>query len=367
MSAKRFVTILSCCTVLGVLVGAWTYPIWHGWEGLAIGGSLGFAFGVLSTRTNISARTVFVTLLFTAIGARVGILMFPRNPWDGWEGLALGSYLGFALGLPVAIIESRRGEKQEAILRALEAREAQALEARRAAAREKYRAAQLEQQLEQQREAERQKRIQREEARTALEDKIATNARRAVEELDRLPGLIDNVKRESDSAARYFADGAFSPFWTAIERAYVELGRLWSAVTSIENCAAQHAAMLRDLTSLGDDNGFSQFPIAEIPDQLRTNCRVATSRLENQVYEAQKHPIFAVIWEQRRTTTAVKLGALSLEQAVESMTSRLSSSIDSLSVAIAASSRARDAHTSALIGLVEQSQRIGKTLSHQTI
>jgi len=80
--------------------------------------------------------------------------------------------------------------------------------------------------------------------------------------------------------------------------------------------------------------------------------RELTEKLDAVVYEAQKIPTFATIWEQRRTTTAVIEGFRNLEDAVDRMAKGLDSSLDGLGASLAASS---DDVTRALRGLHEDS------------
>ena len=82
------------------------------------------------------------------------------------------------------------------------------------------------------------------------------------------------------------------------------------------------------------------------------------------VYQAQKLPTFAQIWEQRRTTAAVVAGFSNLETAVSRLGSSLSGSIRSLSESLSASSSRVDASVKQMSGSLttltqEQNRHLG--------
>jgi hypothetical protein len=77
------------------------------------------------------------------------------------------------------------------------------------------------------------------------------------------------------------------------------------------------------------------------------------AKLDAIVYEAQKLPTFATIWEQRRTTAAVIDGFRNLEDAVNSMGARVAASMVHLGTQLLQSSGAVsgavDRHAAALV------------------
>ncbi len=58
-------------------------------------------------------------------------------------------------------------------------------------------------------------------------------ARSAVEDLDRMPDLLSSAAASYSRARETFADGAFSPFWSAIESSFRDLGQYLAAADRI--------------------------------------------------------------------------------------------------------------------------------------
>lgn len=163
-------------------------------------------------------------------------------------------------------------------------------------------------------------------------DSIQDNASRAVRSLEALPDLLSAASKASEDAERFYVDGAFSPFWSAIEKGYSLWGEFVESVVAIDDAATKHALLLDKLVQLGGDaEPLAEFPVPPLPERSVQNCDELGTKLAQQVYEAQKHPVFAQIWEQRRTTAAVVYGFRNLEQAVDGMAVMVTSSIDQMS------------------------------------
>ncbi|MGB5040125.1 MAG: hypothetical protein WBO67_04175, partial [Nitrospira sp.] len=115
--------------------------------------------------------------------------------------------------------------------------------------------------------------------------------------------------------------------------------------------ATGHADEVARLAELGGNAGaLAVFPVRI--DQQRNQDLIdsATRSLSDMVYQAQKLPTFAQIWEQRRTTAAVVAGFSNLETAVSRLGSSLSGSIRSLSESLSASSSRVDASVKQMSG-----------------
>jgi hypothetical protein len=132
-------------------------------------------------------------------------------------------------------------------------------------------------------------------------------------------------------AARLFAEKVYSPFGSAIESAFAEVGQFNRVLVSIQASAERHAGLTTSfLSQYGRSNDIVPYPIQLHEARATEASQQVTHRLDNLVYEAHRIAEYSAIWEQRRTTAAVIEGFSNLEQAVSLMSSRLHSSIATL-------------------------------------
>ncbi len=203
------------------------------------------------------------------------------------------------------------------------------------------------------RERERTRVLELEAQRNYLGLDLVRNANSAVDFLAALPGELSNARGWTEKAASTYADGAFSPFWAAIEKAYGHLGAYRTRVDEITSAADRHRHIVGSLARLGGGtSGLLRFPVQLDTGRVQAVVNEDLAALERMVYQAQKHPVFAQIWEQRRTTAAVIAGFHNLEQAVYGMESALSDSITSLRES---QSRSNEAIASAIASVAEAS------------
>lgn len=190
---------------------------------------------------------------------------------------------------------------------------------------------------------------------------ILANATRAVEQLEALPRHMTAAKANTERAAACFADGAFSPFWSAIEAAYGDLGQYAQAVQTIDSLAKSHAGLVSHLVRTGGNPGaLAEFPVHLERSRVEKQLADATQDLSRRVYEAQKVPVFAQIWEQRRTTAAVIAGFANLEQAVNRMGATITSSLSSMEASLVQSGR--EVHAQ-----LDRMASSGEAASHQQV
>lgn len=157
--------------------------------------------------------------------------------------------------------------------------------------------------------------------------------------VESLPESIDAANRCVEKAAYFYGEGAFSPFWSQIENVYSHLGDYRDAVREIEKRATRHAGLVRDSFSIGiSTEQVANFPVSLDTTRAASVLYEAICNLEDMVYTAQKHPVFAQIWEQRITTKAVVAGFSNLEHIVEEIGSALASSLQEMSNQASASS-----------------------------
>lgn len=186
-------------------------------------------------------------------------------------------------------------------------------------------------------------------------------ANQAVEEIEKLPAQLENARGWSSEADRFYSDGAFSPFWSAIENAYSNLGACHDSLGRIQDASTRHSAAVHALImSAGDPGVLSDFPVHIDRGRIESILSAVTAELGQKAYEAQRNPVFAQIWEQRRTTAAVIAGFANLEQAIYGMQARLAQSIASLDATLKESGEG-------VRGQLSQIARNAETASSQQI
>lgn len=192
-----------------------------------------------------------------------------------------------------------------------------------------------EKQDEERRKAEREKQEQRDLVQAKKKqavDKLIENSRVAVRHFELMPTYLSDARQHAEMAKFYRADGAFSPFWASIEGAYISLNNYRQAADTVAFCSEKHFECVEEvIRSRVDPNQIFDFPVTLHPQSVQAPAEALVNELDIEVYEAQKHEVFAQIWEQRRTTTAVIDGFNNLEDAVNRMGSSMSRSISSLS------------------------------------
>lgn len=142
-----------------------------------------------------------------------------------------------------------------------------------------------------------------------------------------LPNDIGNAESGLDDAEREFTEGAFAPFWDAIERAVNSLARFDFGVQQL---LGQFNNCKHELRRLEVGPQTVQFDVTAIPDAASTS-----TRLQEMVRRAQKNFQFATIYEQRKTNQLLVAGFSSLGQALSVMSERITSSIDALADSMA--------------------------------
>jgi hypothetical protein len=180
----------------------------------------------------------------------------------------------------------------------------------------------------------------REAARRSLQTRVTQNAREAATRFLSLPNLLGAVEEQRDRAKDHYANGAFSPFWECVEAAYGILGTYKRALDDIARISRQYAV---DVSSYVREYGaptppFSEFPVTVDDARAGAAAESLQASLAQIVYEAQKQPTFAMIWEQRRNTSVLIAGFTTLAAAVNGMKQTLSLAISGLESTIESSS-----------------------------
>lgn len=159
-----------------------------------------------------------------------------------------------------------------------------------------------------------------------------TSATESVAAFRRMSDLLGEMDARILEARRCRVDSAFSPYWSAIEQAYVAAGGYRDCVATIEWRSKEYASAVSEYARLGGNPlPFAQFPVTLNGGEVESAIKQRLDVLGPMVYDAQKDPTFAYIWEQRRTTAAVIRGFANLEAAVNGMRRSIEASFEALS------------------------------------
>ena len=133
---------------------------------------------------------------------------------------------------------------------------------------------------------------------------------------------IRSAEADLDTAEHDYSDGAFAPFWDAIECAANNLSCFDTTTRQLTDQARQYYTWLRDR-----NHTFPHFPVAltTLPDPSHT-----TNRMQAIVRKAQCNFQFATIYEQRKTNNILKHGFMSLSSALSDLGYTVRSSMDEL-------------------------------------
>lgn len=190
---------------------------------------------------------------------------------------------------------------------------------------------------------------------------IIENISEAVTAVESMPVCISEAKRNAALAVEHYRDGAYSPFWSDIEQAYMQIANYRNAIDVVGEAAQTHAWKVFVLINNGGDpSPYMSFPVTLNGDEIDAVLNDAVQSLEEMAYQAQKDPVFAQIWEQRRTTAAIVAGFENLDSVVRGMGVAISRSIASMGQEIVSSNErieraVSESAVSTRQGLVESS------------
>lgn len=174
-------------------------------------------------------------------------------------------------------------------------------------------------------------------------------ASRAVDAFRSMPPALDAARVQIQTARRCWADGAYSPFWSAIEDGYRSTSEYRDAADRIESEAKVHANHVQMFADAGGDpRDIAEFPVRLEAETVTRAAASPLDSLRHLTYQAQKDPVFAQIWEQRRTTAAVISGFANLEQAVTRMGAAIQLSVARMSESLTESHKRVESTLSAL-------------------
>ncbi len=170
------------------------------------------------------------------------------------------------------------------------------------------------------------KRQKHEDEQQAMLATLDANRAASLAEFEALPGYLETAESLIARAEAEFNDGAFAPFWDAIELAARKIGRFDEGMRTITSNSIGYAD-----TSRAYESPSPQFPIALISVRGMAAANVTTDRMKSLVRTAQRNFQFAMIYEQRKTNQLLMAGFTNLAQALDGMSHRIALSIDELS------------------------------------
>jgi hypothetical protein len=144
-----------------------------------------------------------------------------------------------------------------------------------------------------------------------------------------LPSWVQSAEKSLDHAEEEFADGAFAPFWDAVEEAANTLARFNNTIELLVDRAKRYKA---EAPKLDIPLPPFQLGVHTLPDATHT-----ANRMRGVVRRAQKDFHFATIYEQRKTNQLLVGGFTSLAQAINQLGDRIQLSLENLATSISIS------------------------------
>ncbi len=140
-----------------------------------------------------------------------------------------------------------------------------------------------------------------------------------------MPARLLTSEQCLDQAERDFDEGAFSPFWSSIEKATVQLGAFDDGVRTITTNFESFGELTKRYRATSP-----RFPIASESLRKMAAANATADRLNAIVRNAQRNFQFATIYEQRKTNQLLAAGFTTLAQALDGMGQQIAASIDDL-------------------------------------
>ena len=147
--------------------------------------------------------------------------------------------------------------------------------------------------------------------------------------LTRLPFTLADANSALEQADQLFREGAFSPFWAAVEKAVTCLARYDKDIGTITTNATRIAEAMTKLAPTNDGRLQASLSRGSIPPALST-----IQKMERIVHKAQRDIRFATIYEQRRTNGILVAGFANLGCALDALGSQIQASLQNLAASI---------------------------------
>jgi hypothetical protein len=172
--------------------------------------------------------------------------------------------------------------------------------------------------------------LQRTNQRNAAQDRLRSECSKCASDSDVTVSEIKNNMESAGKAVKEaeqeFAEGAFAPFWDAVERAATKLAQSDKCIQQIIQNSKTYKAKI---TALESNPPSFRVDLGVLPDTTRIAAQMRTI-----VRKAQKDFHFASIYEQRKTNKILIAGFTSLGEALGSLSERLDLSLNNLADAL---------------------------------
>lgn len=136
-----------------------------------------------------------------------------------------------------------------------------------------------------------------------------------------LPSVIAQAEAALDNAEFEFGEGAFVPFWDAVEKAVASLDSYDNGIKTITSNAQRIPEEIKKL-----DN----HPRIDLSTLAWPEATPTIMRMRQIVRQAQKNIDFTTVYQQRRTNGILVAGFANLGSAIEDMGTRIQGSINVL-------------------------------------
>jgi uncharacterized membrane-anchored protein YhcB (DUF1043 family) len=224
-----------------------------------------------------------------------------------WEITLIFVVIGLIIGLFIwAEARNNRREKEESAQKAAEAAR-----------------------LRKQKEKEKERLQRRKEDQARLLEKLLVLGDKSITLFEKMPEHLKAAEHYLNQAEFEFSEGAFAPFWDAIEKTAKTLGRFDEGVRKIKNNSSEYTDLIPKYEGVPP-----QFPLVRKSIEKLSVGTSTAQRMKKIVRTAQRDFQFATIYEQRKTNQILIAGFTNLAQALEVMTWQITESIDTLAVSV---------------------------------
>lgn len=148
---------------------------------------------------------------------------------------------------------------------------------------------------------------------------------KSIQLFEQMPEHLKTAEEHLNQAELEFSEGAFAPFWDAIEKTAKTLGSFDEGVQAIENNSSSYRVLIPKYEGVPP-----QFPLSRSSVEKLSVGSSTAERMKEIVRTAQRNFQFATIYEQRKTNQILVAGFTNLAQALDRMTWQITESIDNL-------------------------------------
>jgi hypothetical protein len=182
---------------------------------------------------------------------------------------------------------------------------------------------------------------------------LAKDMKVAVDDILLYSGLIESSLKNAEF---YFNDGAYSPFWNEIDNVVNNLSGYNTRINKAQTIADKYIVVAKNIKAEKRRKGRKELPKLISCDV--SNANMFLSRLNNLIYEAQRRPTFAIIYEQRMTNKTLVAGFNNLDLAIYNIGSQISDSVRSFgntfdSAVVSLSERSNEYHSELIENISE--------------